>query len=320
MRVIARSLGAPYTLCEVMLEDFVVQLRNRKRTQRYLSLGDDEHPVGGQLMGSDPELFAQAAARLAQAGFDVIDINFGCPSKKEGGRCRGGLHLGQPDVALDIVARVRDAVPVGVPVTVKMRRGLDDTPQSRDNFYRIFDGAFASGVAAITVHARTVEQRYVGPSNWAILAEVKRHAGQRTVLGSGDLFTAEDCLAMIRETGVDGVTAARGAIGNPWIFDQARRLARGESAPPPSVAEQVRVLREHLRLSQAEYDAGRAVSMMRKISIFYARLHPQADEVRRGFISARGVEGWQGVLDRWYSNSEPATETTRCMRESSGVS
>ena len=90
-------------------------------------IADEEHPVGGQLMGSDPAEFAVAARELAAAGFDVIDINFGCPVKKVLGRCRGGYHLGQPDVALEIVSRVREAVPLHIPVSVKMRRGLDDT-------------------------------------------------------------------------------------------------------------------------------------------------------------------------------------------------
>jgi len=304
MRVMARRLGAPYALCEVMLEDFVCRLRERNRTRRFLAIDDDEHPVGGQLMGADPELFSRAAARLVEAGFDVIDINFGCPAKKVRGRCRGGYHLGQPDTALAIVARVRDAVPPRIPVTVKMRRALDDAPQSRDNFFRIFDGAFALGAAAITVHARTVAQRYEGPSDWKILAEVKRHAGNRTVLGSGDLFTAHDCLRMIAETGVDGVTAARGAIGNPWIFEQARRLARGEPAAEPSIAAQGEVLAEHFRLVEEDYGPERCCGVMRKFGIYYARLHPRAEEVRRAFIAARGRDDWRGVLRAWYGRGE----------------
>ena len=127
-----------------------------------------------------------------------------------------------------------------------MRRGLDDSQESRDNFFQIFDGAYERGAAAITVHGRTVEQRYVGPSRWEFLREVKQHAGTRTVLGSGDLFTAEDCLAMMRETGVDGVTAARGAIGNPWIFSQthaAARLAAGTTRCHRNRRERARAAR-----------------------------------------------------------------------------
>src|ERR1700753_1503541 len=157
-------------------------------------------------MGADPAQFAPAALRLVDAGFDVIDINFGCPVKKVLGRCRGGFLLSQPETALEIVSRVREAVPPHVPVTVKMRRGLDDTLESREKFFAIFDGAFQRGVAAITVHGRTVQQRYVGPSSWDFLREVKQHASSHTVLGSGDLFTPQACLEMLRYTGVDGVT------------------------------------------------------------------------------------------------------------------
>ena len=215
MRVIAKRLGASYTLCEVMLDKFLNELKDRHRTRRFLWVSDDEHPVGGQLMGAVPEEFGPAAIKLVEAGFDVIDINFGCPVKKVLGRCRGGFLLSQPATALEIVSQVRDALPPHIPVTVKMRRALDDQPESRDKFFEIFDGAFARGAAAITVHGRTVAQRYNGPSNWDMLREIKQHAGNRVVLGSGDLFTAEACLSMIEYTGVDGVTAARGAIGNP---------------------------------------------------------------------------------------------------------
>ena len=164
MRVIAKRNGAPYTICEVMLDKFLVELKERKRTSHFLHISEEEYPVAGQLMGAEPEQFAAGAAKLVEAGFDVIDINFGCPVKKVLGRCRGGFHLGQPDVALEIVQKTRDIVPDDIPVTVKMRRGIDDTDESRDNFFEILDGAFAIGVAGITVHGRTVKQRYIGPS------------------------------------------------------------------------------------------------------------------------------------------------------------
>ena len=145
---------------------------------------------------------------------------------------------------------MREAVPPHIPVTVKMRRGLDDCQASRDNFYKIFDGAFQRGVAAITVHGRTVRQRYVGPSRWEFLREVKQHAGRRIVLGSGDLFTPQACLDMIAQTGVDGVTAARGAIGNPWIFSQARALAAGSAGRAAQPGRAARGHVEHYRLAE----------------------------------------------------------------------
>ena len=308
MRLLARRSGASYTLCEVMLDQFLVTVKdNRHRNRHFLHISDDEHPVGGQLMGAEPEQFAAGALKLVQAGFDVIDINFGCPVKKVLGRCRGGFHLSQPDVALEIVRRTRDAVPPQIPVTVKMRRGLDDSAESRANFFTILDGAFDAGVAAITVHGRTVVQRYIGPSRWDFLSDVKRHVGpSRTILGSGDLFSAQDCLEMMSRTGIDGVTVARGAIGNPWIFSQARALAAGQPLPPPpTLFEQRDMLLEHYRLAEELYGPERAGPHMRKFGIKYAALHPQHFVVRESFTQVRTLPDWQAVLGQWYADDLP---------------
>ncbi len=306
MRRVARKLGASYTLCEVMLDKFLVEVRDRPKNRRFLAISEEEHPVGGQLMGADPEQFGPAALRLVEAGFDVIDINFGCPVKKVVGRCRGGYHLSQPSVALEIVSRVRDVVPEDVPVTVKMRRGIDDSEQSRDKFFGVLGGAFQLGVAAITGHGRSVEQRYDGPSRWEFLRDVKQHAGERIILGSGDLFTAQACLDMMRITGVDGVTVARGAIGHPWIFQQARALSRGEPLPdPPGLFEQREVIAEHYSLAEALYGADRCVAPMRKFGIKYARLHPHSVAVRDAFVRVSEPGEWREVLDKWYAEDLP---------------
>ena len=311
MRRIARRHGASYTLCEVMLDQFLVALKDRQKTSHVLAIADEEHPVGGQLMGAEPEQFAAGAARLVRAGFDVIDINFGCPVKKVLGRCRGGFHLSQPDVALEIVARTRDVVPSGTPLTVKMRRGLDDSRQSRDNFYTILDGAFALGVDAVTVHGRTVMQRYVGPSDWDALRDVKRHVGGRTILGSGDLFTAGDVLAMLDHTGIDGVTVARGAIGNPWIFGEVRALLAGLPLPdPPTVLEQRAVLAEHYSLAEAMYGPKKAPVLMRKFAIKYGHRHPDPAAIRRAFCRIRDREQFQAVLAEHYSDDGPGRHVT----------
>jgi len=227
--------------------------------------------------------------------------------KKVLGRCRGGFHLSQPEVALEIVRRTRDAVPAEVPVTVKMRRGLDDSSDSRDNFFKIIEGAFDLGVAAVTVHGRTVVQRYVGNSRWDFLTEVKRHLGPtKTILGSGDLFSPQDCLDMIRRTGVDGVTVARGAIGNPWIFSQCRALAAGQPLPaPPSLFEQRDTMLEHFRLAEELYGADRAGVHMRKFGIKYAALHPQHLLVREAFAKVKNIDEWRSALHQWYATDLP---------------
>lgn len=320
MRVIARRLGAPYTLCEVLLDRFVVEVSKGRKAKRYLATSDEEHPVGGQLMGAEPEQFAPAALRLVEAGFDVVDINFGCPVRKVLGKCRGGYLLGQVDTALAIVTQVRDALPPRVPVTVKMRRGLDDSAESRDKFFAIFDGVFQRGAAAVTVHGRTVEQKYHGRANWDFLRQLKRHAGARTVLGSGDLFTPQACLDLLAQTELDGVTAARGAIGNPWIYAQCRALAAGLPLPdPPSLFAQREVIYEHYRLADELYGPTLAGREMRKFGIKYARLHPRPLEVRDAFVKVRGPEDWRQVLARYYCEDLPgrhpsvdADETAEC--------
>lgn len=302
MRLVARRLGAPYTICEVMLDKFILEVKPRRKNHHFMHVAEDEHPVGGQLMGADPTQFGPAAKRLLEHGFDVIDINFGCPVKKVLGRCRGGFHLSQPDVALEIIERVREAVPPEIPVTVKMRRGIDDTTESREKFFAIFDGAYERGVAAITVHGRTVTQRYDGPSRWDFLRELKQHAGERVLLGSGDLFDAQACVDMIRTTGVDGVTVARGAIGNPWIFREARALAAGLPMPePPTLFEQRDVIAEHYSLAEELYGPAKCVPTMRKFGIKYSQLHPQHKEVRAAFCSVKQPGAWRDVLTEWYS-------------------
>jgi nifR3 family TIM-barrel protein len=316
MRVLARRHGAAYSLCEVLIDTFVAVVGTNKRNLARIAVAADEHPVGGQLMGSNPDDFAPAARRLVQAGFDVIDINFGCPVRKVLGRCRGGYLLSVPETALEIVSRVRDAVPEHVPVTLKMRRGIDDSAASADKFWTIFEGAFARGAAAITVHGRSVQQKYVGPSSWEFLAGVKRQAGKRVVLGSGDLFSPQACVAMLEQTGVDGVSIARGAIGNPWIFRQTLALLAGlPPLPQPTLFEQAEVLREHFSLAVELYDEELAGRTMRKFAIKYARLHPEHLAVRDAFVAVQTNADWTAVLARFYATDAPGRDPSQDIDE-----
>ena len=302
MRVVARRRGAELAMAEVVLDKLV--LLKGKLRDRMLTIGEDDHPIGGQLMGAEPEQFGLAAAELVAHGYDLVDINFGCPVRKVLGRCRGGFLLTTPTVALDIVKSVLDRVGGRRPVTVKMRRGFDDSAESERNFFEILDGAFDLGVASVTVHGRTVKQRYEGPSNREFLGRVKRHAGGRTILGSGDVFAPEDVPAMMRETGVEGAWIARGAIGNPFIFREVRALLEGRPLPaPPTLAEQRSALEEHLALTAEGEGPDRAGIILRKTAIRYADLHPLAEEVRRAFITARSSGDVEEAIRRWYDPS-----------------
>ena len=300
MRIVARRYGAEFAMAEVVLDEIV--LVHGKLRDRIFRIGEDDHPIGGQLMGSRPEQFGEAAADLVDAGYDLIDINFGCPVKKVLGRCRGGFLLSEPKTALEIVRSVLNAVAGRRPVTLKMRRGFDDSIESERDFFTILDGALELGAAAITVHGRTVKQRYVGPSNWDFLRRVKRHVGKRIILGSGDLFTADAVMRMMDETGVDGVTVARGAIGNPFIFRECRALMEGRAVLPPSVAEQREAMDLHLRELLALHDPVRAGAIFRKFGISYADLHPLRSDVRQAFINVRSLPDIYSTISNWYDD------------------
>lgn len=313
MRRLAREHGCPYTINEVVLDRFVAE--GGRKMRRMLAIGPDDHPVAGQLMGSEPVQFAEAAAELVDLGYDAIDINFGCPVKKVLGRCRGGFLLSTPDVACEIIRRVSGSVAGRVPVTVKMRRGTDETPESEKNFFEILDAAYALGCAAVTVHGRSVVQRYVGPSSWPFLAKVKDHVGDRVLLGSGDLFTATDCLQMLEQTGVDGVSIARGAIGNPFIFNELRALLAGRPLPDaPSLVRQRAAITRHMDLMVSVYGEKKASVLFRKFGVRYSELHPCHDDVKKAFVAVRGPEDFDRLIERWYDDANRYPPVHRRVR------
>ena len=309
MRMVSRRFGADFAMAEVVIDDHVTRkgtLRNR-----VLSVGEDDHPIGGQLMGSEPGQLAEAANQLVEGGYDLIDINFGCPVRKALGRCRGGFLLGEPENALAIVKAVISSVDGRRPVTLKMRRGFDDTPQSERDFFTILDGAFTLGVASVTVHGRTVRQRYRGPSSWDFLTRVKRHVGSSTILGSGDLFSAQDAHHMMAETGVDGVSIARGAIGNPFIYRECLALFEGRAIVLPSIAEQREAIELQIAWSVAVFGHQMTGPRFRKFGISYANLHPMSESVRQAFIDSRSTESVMDVVRNWYDPTRQWSQVER---------
>lgn len=289
MRTVARELGAPYALAEVVLDEHV--LRKGKLQRRILSVPEHDHPVGGQLMGSEPASFGKAARELVRAGYDVVDVNFGCPVAKVLGRRRGGWLLQDPDQALAIVDAVAQAVAGDVPVTVKMRRGSDDSPAAEARFWTILEGAMARGITAATVHPRSVQQKYVGRSRWPFLARVKRHVGAFPILGSGDLFSPFDVVAMLRETGVDAVTVARGCIGNPFVFAQVADLLAGRAPRRPTAAAQRQALLRHWQVAVPFYGGERqALPHVRMHAIKYGQYHRDPLFARDRLVTMRGPE------------------------------
>jgi len=187
------------------------------------------------------------------------------------------------------------------PVTLKLRRAFRETDVRHEAFWTIARGAFELGAAAICVHARSVDQKYRGRADWDFLKTVKREFPERIIIGSGDIHGAGDALRMIAETGVDGVTAARGAIGNPWIFRQARELASGREPLPPSLREQREIIARHYELANEIYGPLRGLKIMRNFAIHYARLHPQPSMVRRVVIKIKTDKDWRALMDGFYA-------------------
>ena len=299
-RLICRSQSASYCTTEAMLDRHL--LMESKLLRRLVRLDAADHPVAGQIMGSEPAVMAQAAAELSRLGFDVIDLNFACPVRKVLARKRGGYLMAHPDRGLDIVKAVLEAVP-GRPVTLKLRRAFQETEPSAQAFWKIARGAFQAGIAGICVHARTVDQKYRGPADWTFLARVKREFPDRTVIGSGDVHTAADAVRMIEQTGVDGVMAARGAIGNPWIFRQARDVAAGREPRAPCLDEQREVISRHFRTACDLYGPGRALRIMRNFGIYYARRHPHPGQVRAAVIKVRNERDWGEWMETFYGQT-----------------
>jgi nifR3 family TIM-barrel protein len=303
MRVVCRSLGASLTRHEVVLDQFINDHGSGPKSGLWMDPGD--RPIACQLMGRDPIEMGRAAARMAGFGYDLVDINFGCPVKKVLGRCRGGFLLSDPETAVAMVREVTQAV--DVPVTVKMRRGLDDTPESRERFWAILSAAVDLGIAGVVVHGRTVRQRYEGPATWDVIGEVKHRFAHLSVMGSGDLYTAEDCLRMIETTGCDGVTIARGAIDNPWVFRDCLALWNGEPKPPaPSLAEQAELFDRQYQLAIAQYGLERATRQMRKFGIKRSSLHPEPPRVHEAFVSLSSPDDWKRIQETLYG---PADES-----------
>jgi nifR3 family TIM-barrel protein len=317
MRIVARRRGCPYAVTEALLD--VILLSGGQGLKKSIDINDEDHPVAGQIIGSDGNTMARSAVILAERGYDVIDLNFACPVKKIKNKARGGHMLQDVPRGTEILKAVRDALPPNVPTTVSLRRGFDDSPESVDRFYELTETAFGIGYSAIRVHARSVDQKYQGRANWDFLTQVKVQYPDKIIFGSGDLFTAEAVVEMLETTGVDVAWIARGAIGNPWIFKHAATLLamRSRSSAmfsekllgnvflPPTIAEQREALTEHFSIAMEIHGESLAGRRMRKMGIKYSRFHPQASLVKKEFIDVHSLRDWTGVLDRWYREDGP---------------
>lgn len=195
---------------------------------RIMDLAEDEHPIGIQLFGHEPDVMAQAAQMAEAKGADFVDINMGCPVPKITKGKDGCALMREPDLAREIVQAVHSAIKI--PVTVKFRLGWDDNSRNAVEFGLMMEQA---GASAVTVHGRTRQQLYSGKADWNFIAQVKR-ALSIPVFGNGDVFEAHDALRLLEITGCDGVAVARGTLGNPWLIPRITQLLDdGTLGDPP---------------------------------------------------------------------------------------
>ncbi|MFZ0278924.1 MAG: tRNA dihydrouridine synthase DusB [Candidatus Sulfotelmatobacter sp.] len=227
-----RNLGG----CGLIMTEFTsadgVLRKKDEKAKRYLHFYEDEHPISAQLFGSDPRVMAEAARMVEGLGFDLVDLNLGCPAKKVV-KCNGGSGLLRD---LPAIGRIFEAVraAVKVPFTVKFRAGWSDDEIVCVELARM---AESCGLAAVALHARTREQGYSGNARWEWIAAIK-DAVKIPVIGNGDIRTPEDACAMVAQTGCDAVMIGRTAPSNPWIFRQIQQycVGMGDDATEPAAA------------------------------------------------------------------------------------
>ncbi|HSD19390.1 MAG TPA: tRNA dihydrouridine synthase DusB [Anaeromyxobacter sp.] len=274
-RAICRAMGASFAYTEMVSAHGLVH--GTLQTESYLDREPDEDPFAVQIFASEPDVLARGAEVAVRAGAGIIDVNMACPVKKVCGTGAGAALGRDPRRVEEAVRAIRGAV--AVPVTIKIRAGWDD---AEVNCVEVARAAEAGGAAAIALHGRTRNQMYSGRARWELVRAVKA-AVSIPVLGSGDVWTADDALRMRAETACDAVLVARGACGNPWIFRELRAAERGLPRPPPptrdewvgTVLQHVRLQVEHRQRQRPQEDPREAellaIRELRKHLLWYTR-------------------------------------------------
>jgi len=250
----------------------------------------EERPLGVQLFGDDPLRLAEAARRVESVA-DLIDLNCGCPVRKVVDSGAGSALLRDPAKVARIVAAVRKAT--SRPLTIKIRSGWDTENR---NYLEVARMAVAEGADAVTLHPRTRTQMFGGRADWNDIAALKQSVAV-PVIASGDLFTAEDAVTVLEQTGCDAVMVARGGYGNPWLIRQILDRLAGRPALQPSAGERLAMAREHLDLFLETYGPSRTLAHMRKHLCWYIHGLPNAAVFRQQINQTRSVIEMLNLLE-----------------------
>jgi nifR3 family TIM-barrel protein len=288
-RFIRNLDGCGLIMTEFTSADGVLRKKDEK-AKRYLHFYEDEHPISAQLFGSDPRVMAEAARMVEGLGFDIVDLNLGCPAKKVV-KCNGGSGLLRD---LPAIGRIFEAVraAVKVPFTVKFRAGWSDDEIVCVELARM---AESCGLAAVALHARTREQGYSGNARWEWIAAIK-DAVKIPVIGNGDIRTPEDACAMVTQTGCDAVMIGRTAPSNPWIFRQIQQYCAGMEAAfsspklydEPSEADRYQMIRTYFQML-IEEELPDAVGKMKQFASWFTHGVPGGAGLRKAIYESKSA-------------------------------
>lgn len=297
-RLIAREHGLELAFTEMISAEALI--RQRPKTLDLLRRTKDDSPTACQIVGRSADSMGRAATIVESLGFEMVDINCGCPVRKIAGQEAGAALLRDPERAEAIFRAVLSGVRK-IPVSVKMRAGFQD-PSGKEAI-RLARVAEDAGLALVTVHGRTKAQGYSGKADWTVIAKVKK-AVAIPVFGNGDIFAGEDALRMINETGCDGVAIGRGALGNPWLYGQIRDLVNEKKTRHPSLDERKLVVLNHLRLAE-KFDGPRlALLKSRHIAPWYFKGFRNASRLREKIHGAHSLREIKDLIRNFADGPE----------------
>ena len=290
-RNICKKHGAEYMVSEMISAKGMHY--NDNKTMILAKITDEERPMGLQIFGSEPEIMAEAAARLQDSEYkpQVIDINMGCPMKKIVGNGEGSALMLTPELAQRCIRAVVEAVKI--PVTVKIRSGWNSDSINAVEIAKI---AESEGVAAICVHGRTRTQMYMPPIDLDTIKRVKENISI-PVIGNGGIDTAEDALKMYEVTGCDGIMIARGAMGNPWIFEEITAALEGTVYTPPDITERLKTAVDHAELLVCDKGKYVGVHEARKHMAWYIKGVAGASAARQKINTAETLDDIRQIVN-----------------------
>ena len=273
-RLLAREYGMEFAFLEMVSSEALV--RESRKTADLLKTVEKDRPLGAQLVGCNPEVMADAAEMIESMGFDLLDLNLGCPVPKITSPGAGSALLREPEKAKTIFNAVIKKIKK-IPVSVKMRLGFEDG--SGQEAAIIAKHAEDAGFSAVAVHGRTRKQGYTGIADWSAIRRVK-DAVKIPVWGNGDVFSGDAAIKMLSITGCDGVMVGRGALGNPWIYQNISAAMNGQAIFQPTMDDLKKAALRHLELEETMEDPRTALLKSRRIACWYFKNQPGVHRLR----------------------------------------